>query len=104
LMLTLGVIHPNFWAQNLDNLMILIDAWLLSMLPNIALVRLEKMGCGWKISLMIIFWIHNALSLSWQWLRTMNHFWNFFLMSTSCLDYGPRLVLLHLQAKVIKIY
>jgi hypothetical protein len=26
LMLTLGVIHPNFWAQNLDNLMILIDA------------------------------------------------------------------------------
>jgi hypothetical protein len=31
-MLTLGVIHPNFWAQNLDNLMIFIDDWLLSML------------------------------------------------------------------------
>jgi hypothetical protein len=26
LMLTLGVIHPSFWAQNFDNLMILIDA------------------------------------------------------------------------------
>jgi hypothetical protein len=31
-------------------------------------------------------------------------FFKEFFMSTSCLDCGPRLVLLHLQAKVIKIY
>jgi hypothetical protein len=96
LMLTLGRIHPNFWAQNLDNLMILIDVGLLSMLLNITHVRLEKMRCDWKLSLMVIFWIHNALSLSWQWLQTMYHFWKSFLMSTSCLDCGPRLVLLRL--------